>query len=148
MVWFPKLLSGSGNTDFRINGAIFRCVFSFPRQTVRIAVFPDNWSPDKRGFTVLGSGNIISGFISIHTRQNFIIVWTFGNQNATCTQIYQQMQLQNWDIMGLSICVCSAKIGYKMQLLCLSLKSLGHTQEFHTKKDNPNKQSTLFVNYI
>ena len=52
MVWFPKLLSGSGNTDFRINGAKLRWVFSFSRKTVRIAVFPDKCIPDKRGFTV------------------------------------------------------------------------------------------------
>ena len=58
--WFgsPKLLSGSGNTDFRLNGAKLRWVFSFPRKTVRIAVFPDKCIPDKRGFTVLTHSNI------------------------------------------------------------------------------------------
>ena len=50
-VWFPKLLSGSGNMDFRLNSAILHCVFWFPKKIVRIAVFPDKCIPDTRGFT-------------------------------------------------------------------------------------------------
>ena len=52
MVWSTKLLSGSGNMDFRLNGAKLHCVFSFPRKNVRIEVFPDKCIPDKRGFTL------------------------------------------------------------------------------------------------
>jgi len=36
-----------------LNGAKLHCVFSFPRKTVRIAVFPDKCIPDKRGFIVV-----------------------------------------------------------------------------------------------
>jgi len=55
VVWFPKLLTSSGITDFRLNGAKLCCVFFVPEKTILIAGFADKLVPDKRGFTVMYS---------------------------------------------------------------------------------------------
>jgi len=51
-VLYPKLLSGTGNEKFRLNGIRLRWSFLFPTKLVRMAGFPESSIADLRGFTL------------------------------------------------------------------------------------------------